>query len=412
MHHLPVPENPPRRVLHAYNLHRGGGGADNATRASIAVLRAAGVEVDEFVRDSASLGEGLGAKLRAFSDGLYAREAVRAFGAQLDARRPELVHVHELYPLISPWVLPECSRRGIPVVMSVYDYRLTCPTHNHFFDGQVCRRCIDEGEWACVRQNCRGNRAESVAFALRNVVARRSRLFNEHVSCFVTPTHFTADWLVQQAGVAPGAVRVLPCMIEIPEVPVQDPAAGRYIAFAGRFVAEKGADVAIAAARHAGLPLWLAGDSHQSLGGLAGDDKLRYLVTRGRDELAAFYRGARAFVMPSIWFESFGIVVGEAMSHGIPVLASRIGALAETTVDGQTGLHFEPGNVDDLARVMRLLWDDPALTRRLGRGGREHIERHSSRQAHRQGLLAIYADVLAEGGRTAAGQRAESLIQG
>ena len=387
--------HPPRRVLHAYNLHRGGGGADNATHATIAVLRDAGIEVDEFVRDSSSLGDGLGAKLRAFADGLYARDAIRAFIAQLNAKRPELVHVHELYPLISPWVLPECSRRGIPVVMSVYDYRLTCPTHNHYFDGQVCQRCTTEGEWACVRQNCRGSRAESLAFALRNTVARRARLFTDHVSCFVTPTRFTADWLVRQAGVAADAGRGVPCMIELPAAPVDDPAAGRYIAFAGRFVPEKGADIAIAAARRAGVPLWLAGDRHQSLEGLASDDAVRYLVTHDRAELAAFYRGARAFVMPSIWFESFGIVVGEAMSHGIPVLASRIGALAETTLDEQTGLLFEPGDVDGLARAMRRLWDDAELVRQLGRGGRAHIERQSSRAAHQRMLLDIYANVLA-----------------
>jgi glycosyltransferase involved in cell wall biosynthesis len=390
-----VPFNPRLRVLHAYNLHRGGGGADNATHATIAVLREAGVEVDEFVRDSGSLGDGLGAKLRAFAGGLYARDAVREFSARLDARRPDLVHVHELYPLISPWVLPECSRRGIPVVMSVYDYRLTCPTHNHFFDGRVCQRCAVEREWACVRQNCRGSHAESLAFALRNTVARRAQLFTGHVSCFITPTRFTADWLVQQAGVAADAVRVLPCMIDMPEAPVDDPAAGRYIAFAGRFVPEKGADIAIAAARQAGLPLWLAGDRHQSLDGRHSDNLVRFLVTHDRAELAAFYRGARALVMPSVWFESFGIVVGEAMSHGIPVLASRIGALAETTVDGQTGLLFEPGDVDDLARAMRRLWDDADLLRRLGSGGRAHIERQSSPAMHRLTLLGIYAGVLA-----------------
>lgn len=389
----------PRRILHAYNLHRGGGGADNAARASIDVLRQAGWQVDEFVRDSACLGEGLRAKWRAFAGGLYARQSVLAFAQQLDTRRPELVHVHELYPLISPWILPECSRRGIPVAMSVYDYRLTCPTHNHFHAGRLCTRCVDEGEWACLRQNCRGSRAESLAFALRNAVARHARLFSGHVDCYITPTRFTADWLVQHAGVAADAVRVLPCMIEIPATPVADPAQGRYIAFAGRFVAEKGAALAIEAARIAGVPLWLAGDRHQSLQGRNGSDRLRYLQTLDAADLAAFYRGARAFVMPSLWFETFGIVVGEAMSHGIPVLASRLGALAETTIDGQTGLLFDAGDAQALAQAMRRLWDDDELVRRLGRGGRKHIVQQSGRDAHLRGLQAIYAELLARGHR-------------
>ena len=160
------------RVLHAYNLHRGGGGADNATRATIRVLRQAGVEVETFERDSRSIGEGIGGKISAFVDGMYARQAVRAFSARLDAFAPDIVHVHELYPLISPWILPECTRRGIPVVMSVYDFRLTCPTHNHYHAGQVCTSCLGGRELQCVRQNCRGSRAESLAFAARNMVAR------------------------------------------------------------------------------------------------------------------------------------------------------------------------------------------------------------------------------------------------
>ena len=382
------------KVLQVFNLHRGGGGADNATFATIAALQAQGVMVERFQRDSRDLPLDLGGKLRAFGSGLYARNAVREFSRRLDASRPTLVHVHELYPLISPWVLPECSARGIPVVMSVYDYRLTCPTHNHFFEGRVCTRCIAEGETACVRQNCRGSLAESVAFAARNALARRLGLFTKHVDLFVTPTRFTADWLVREAGIASDRVATVPCAIDIPPTPVADPSKGQYIAFAGRFVAEKGAAVAIEAARLAGLPLWLAGDAAQSLDGLAVAPHLRYLVTRNREELAAFYRGARAFVMPSIWFESFGIVVGEAMSHGIPVLASRIGALAQTTLDGVTGLHFQPGDAADLARCMRHVWDDPALCRNLGRGGRDVIERTSSPRAHGLAMLGAYQTAL------------------
>ncbi len=383
----------PLRVLHAYNLHRGGGGADNATIATIAALRESGVEVDTLVRDSRDIPDTTSGKVRAFVSGLYAREAVAEFAQRLDSSRPDLVHVHELYPLISPWVLPECTRRGIPVVMSVYDYRLTCPTHNHHFQGRTCTRCLGGHEIQCVVQDCRGNRAESLAFALRNAVARWFRLFARHVSLYITPTRFTSEWLTRHAGVPADRVAVIPCLIDIPDAAV-DPAAGRYVAFAGRFVPEKGVDVALAATRRAGLPLWLAGDADHYAGVDSSDD-VRFVMTRNRDELAAFYRGARMLVMPSIWFETFGIVVGEAMSHGVPVLASRIGALAETTVDGITGLLFEPGNVEELASQMRRLWDDAELCRRLGSGAREHIARTSHRDIHARLTLDAYAGAIA-----------------
>lgn len=380
------------RLLHAYNLHRGGGGADNATRATIGVLRARGIEVDVFERDSAALPVSLSGKVRAFAGGLYARSAIKAFCDQLDRVRPDLVHVHDLYPLISPWVLPECRRRRIPTVMSVYDYRLTCPVHNHHFNGRLCTKCMGGREHHCVIQNCRGSRPESVAFALRNGVARSFGLFSNNVDLYIAPTRFTADWLVEHARVAPGRVTAIPCAIDLPALPV-DPAQGAYVAFAGRFVPEKGVEVAVAAARKAGLPLWLAGDADRHPAVRAGDE-VRFVRTRNRDELAAFYRGARIFVMPSLWFETFGIVVGEAMSHGVPVVASRIGALAETTVDGVTGLLFEPGDADDLAAKLRKLWDDDALCRKLGRSARVHIEQTASPQRHAELTIAAYETFL------------------
>lgn len=380
------------RLLHAYNLHRGGGGADNATRATISVLRERGIEVDVFERDSAALPASLSGKVRAFTDGLYARSAVKAFCEQLERARPDVVHVHDLYPLISPWVLPECRRRRIPVVMSVYDYRLTCPVHSHHFNGRLCTKCIGGREHHCAIQNCRGSRPESVAFALRNGVARSFGLFSRNVDLYIAPTRFTAEWLVEHANVARGQVTSIPCVIDLPREPV-DPARGSYVAFAGRFVPEKGVEVAVAAARKAGLPLWLAGDADDHPAVKPGDD-VRFVRTKSREELAAFYRGARIFVMPSIWFETFGIVVGEAMSHGVPVVASRIGALAETTLDGVTGLLFEPGDVDELAAKLRLLWDDHGLCRRLGQGARAHIEQTASRQRHAELTIAAYESFL------------------
>jgi glycosyltransferase involved in cell wall biosynthesis len=376
------------RVLHVYNLHRQGGGADNATLATINALRERGVQVETFVRNSGDISLDLRGKIDAFVSGLYARAAVEDFTQRLRSFRPNIVHVHELYPLISPWILKECRRRGVPTVMSVYDYRLTCPVHNHYYKGSTCTSCIGGREYKCVTKNCRGNRAESLAFGLRSWIATRKGLFSKNVDRYITPTSFTANWMITNAGIRRRQIDVVPCLIDIPPTTV-DPSNGSYIAFAGRFVPEKGVGVAISAARKAGLPIRLAGDANSHHAMESADD-VRFVRTRNSDDLAAFYRGARMFVMPSIWFETFGIVVGESMSHGVPVLASSIGALAETTVDGVTGLLFEPGNSDDLAAKMRRLWDDAEYCRKLGRGAREHIVRTASPDVHYKKIIEVY----------------------
>ncbi|MCQ9376821.1 glycosyltransferase family 4 protein [Methyloversatilis sp. XJ19-49] len=380
------------KVLHAYNLHRGGGGADNATRATMRVLRDAGVDIEAFERDSRDIPQNLAGKVGAFASGIYAHSAVREFAARLDAFRPDIVHVHELYPLISPWVLPACSCRGIPVVMSVYDYRLSCPTHNHFYQGEVCTGCVGGRDYRCIVQNCRGSLAESVAFGVRNMVARHFGLFSKHVGLYITPTRFAAEWLVAHCAVPANRTAVVPCVIDIPPDTV-DPVQGRYVAFAGRFVEEKGIEIALEAARLADVPIGVAGDAlHYK--NYREDARTHFVVTKDKHDLAAFYRGARCFVMPSIWFETFGIVVAESMSHGVPVLASRIGALAETTRDGVSGLHFEPGNVQDLAAKMRRLWDDDVLCRQLGQGARAQVESMCTDVHHGDAMLAAYRSVL------------------
>jgi glycosyltransferase involved in cell wall biosynthesis len=388
------------RVLHAYNTHRGFGGSDRATQATIDVLRERGVEVEEFVRDSRELPQNLAGKIKAFADGLYARQAVRDFEALLRERRPQLVHVHELYPLISPWILPSCTRAGIPAIMSCSDFRLSCPIATHYTRGEACFRCVGGREYWCVVRNCRASVPESVAYALRNASARHFDLFGGNVHRFVTASRYHRDALAQSAGLVKERVVVNYCAIALPPQAVDDPSQGAYVGFAGRFAHEKGVEVMVEACRRAGLPMRFAGSAPEHPAVRAGDDA-SFVMTKSPAELAEFYRGARVLVVPSLWAETFGIVAAEAMSHGIPVVASRIGALQETVRDGESGLLAETGNVGDFAEKIARIWNDPALARSLGRGARRLVETEFSRQAHFDRLAPVYAEAIANNGKPA-----------
>ena len=383
------------RVLHAYNIQRGLGGSGNATAATIRILRDRGIEVAEFVRDSRDLPSNLSGKLKAFGSGLYAAEAVSEFADLLRRDRPDLIHVHELYPLISPWILPCCERAGIPVVMSSVDFRLSCPIATHYTSGEACDRCTGGREYMCVVRNCRANLAESVAYALRNASARRFGLFDRVVDRFIAVSEYLRDFLVAKQGIAPERVAVNYCAIAIPPQEVADPTQGAYVGFAGRFAPEKGVEVMVEACRLAGLPMRFAGDAaaHPAV---RPEDDASFFMTRSPADLADFYRGARVIVVPSIWTETFGIVAAEAMSHGIPVVASRLGALQGTVRDGETGLLAEPGNVADFAAKIGRLWSDRELARRLGRNARMRVQTDFSHQAHFDRLVRIYSEVIAQ----------------
>ncbi|MCE7798411.1 glycosyltransferase family 4 protein [Sphingobium sufflavum] len=385
------------KILHVYNRHRGGGGADNAWDATIALSRRRGLTIDCFERDSRTLGTGIGGKLSALANGLYAPGALRDFAARMAADRPDIVHTHELYPLISPWLFEVCAQAGVPVVHSCYDFRITCPIATHHDGTGVCTRCPDHGAHQAILNDCRNSYAESAAFALRHAVAGWRDFYRRHVDQFIVLTDFSATWLQERAGIAPDRINVNECAIHASSLPV-DPAQGRYIAFAGRFVPEKGLDILLEAARIANLPIHVAGP--------AGSDPAPLLargvpttITSGPDALAEVYLGALALVVPSLWFETFAIVAAEAMAHGVPVIASRIGALRDTVREGVTGLHFEPGNPTDLAQQMRRLWDDPALCRKLGAAAHADVTTRFSEDAHFGRLLTAYERALDRRGR-------------
>lgn len=386
------PEQKPMKVLHALNRHRHGGGADNVWDQTIAVSRERGLDVQVFSRDSRDLPDTLAGRFKAFSSGIYARESVRQFEQILHEFEPDLVHANELYPLISYWILPVCKKAGIPVVYYCYDYRLTCPVATHFSDGRVCRRCPESGEHWAVLKNCRDSHAESVSYALRSAVTRKFDLVTENVDHFIVPSEFSRQWLSSEVGVDDSRITTVPCAVPLPSEAV-DPAEGEYIAFAGRFSPEKGADILIEAARRLGLPLKLAGfeADHPAI---RPGDPIECVLPGTREELAQFYRGARMVVAPSTWCETFGLVVAEAMSHGVPVVATRLGALQNTVDEDVTGLLFELGDIQDLMDKISRLWESPSLCRQLGAAGREKVRTEFTLDAHFDQTMRAYRSVV------------------
>jgi glycosyltransferase involved in cell wall biosynthesis len=379
------------KVLHAYNQHRGGGGSDNSTRTTIEVLRRHGMEVQVFTRSSEDLPRNLRGRFQAATSAIYARGSVRAFAALLDSFKPDVVHAHEVFPLVSPWVLPLCTRRGIPVAMTCVDYRMTCPIVTHLYNGQICTRCTGGHEYWAVLKNCRNNLPESLIVSLYNTMVRKLDLFRHHVGRFIAPSDFTRSWLIEHASIDPARITTVSPVVELPESAC-DPTTGSYVAYAGRITPEKGIATLLETARLSELPFRLSHSVH-GLVTMRIPPEVGVDVTRSRDELSAFFRGARMFVLPSIWFEAFGLAAAEAMGHGLPVVAARLGAMTALVEDGVDGLLFEPGDARDLSEKVKRLWNDPELCRRLGRAARRKAVSLWSTEQHVQRLSAVYEEL-------------------
>jgi glycosyltransferase involved in cell wall biosynthesis len=122
---------------------------------------------------------------------------------------------------------------------------------------------------------------------------------------------------------------------------------------------------------------------------------VKFMGHMSRDQLVGFYRNARFLVVPSICFETFGLVIVEAMSYGLPIIASRMGGLPEIVEDGETGLLFEAGNSEELAYKMKLLWENPTLCRQMGQSGRKKVIREYNEDTYYERLMTVYDRALA-----------------
>lgn len=381
------------RLLHLHNHYRIRGGEDAMFEQICGMLRERGHAVTTYQRHSADIG-GADSKLRAALAGVYSPVAAREVRRMLQWDRPDVAHVHNLFPLISPSAIQSCHEQGVPVVMRCPNYRLICPTGILLRNGKPCEQCVGGREYRCALLNCRGSRFESFAMAGRSYLVRTLGLVTKYVARYVAPSQCVRQRLVD-AGIAAERVDVIPNIAPLAGA-AADASRGQYIAYAGRLSSEKGVETLLEAARQLPhVPVHIAGEGelYASLKRSAPGNVV-FEGQLNREGIAAFYAKARMCVVPSIWHEAFGLVAAEAMAIGLPVVASRIGALPEIVDDGRTGLLFEPGDSGSLAATLERLWANPRFCRVFGSAGRDKVLREYSRDVYYRRLMRVYERAL------------------
>ncbi|MEL7239116.1 MAG: glycosyltransferase family 4 protein, partial [Planctomycetota bacterium] len=290
-----------------------------------------------------------------------------------------------------PSVIDACLKAAVPVVMSIEDFKLTCPAGQHLRHGKVCTKCLGftGKELWCAVHGCRQNRVWSTAYAIRNIVNNMRGIFHR-IDLMLPCSQFNAD-ILRQDGYADEQIHVVPNFSPLAEEPAGDITAGKYAAYVGRISPEKGLPVLIDAAKRSGLPVKIAGDASEMPELVASaPGNVEFVGKLSREGVADFFRKARLAVVSSVWYECFGIVAAEAQGYGVPVLASRIGGLQETITDGETGLLFEAGNAEQLAGQMSSLWNDEDRLRRMSIAARARAQKHFTRDVFYRRLMAGY----------------------
>ncbi len=380
------------RVLMVHCRYQVRGGEDECYEAELRLLREAGVEADGYEDDNRRV-EQLGG-LRTALATVWSGSAYRAIRARLREKRYDVVHVHNFFPLISPAVYYAARAEGCGVVQTLHNYRLSCPAGIFYRDGRVCEDCLGKAvPWPGVQHGCyRGSRAGTAAVAAMLAGHRLLGTWRTKVDLYIALNEF-----MRQKAIAGGvpAERIVVKPNFVGHDPGVGDGQGGFALFTARLNPEKGVAEVLAAWQRLGsrIPLKVMGDgplTEMVKAAAATTPGIEYL---GRRPLAEFYEllgQASFFVFTSTWYEGFPRVINECCARGTPIVASAIGPIAEVVADGRTGVHFRPGDVDDLVAKVEWLLDHPAEQAALRQGARREFEMKYTAEGALQQLLAIY----------------------
>jgi glycosyltransferase involved in cell wall biosynthesis len=330
---------------------------------------------------------------------VWSRDSARALAAALDEDRPDVVHLHNTFPLISGSILPVLRARGVPTVATVHNYRLICAGGSLFRDGQVCHDCLPSSHWPGVRHGCyRESRVATAPVALSNAV-HDDRW--KALDAVLTLSSAQRDLLIE-AGYSPERVIVKPNFVAEHPGSADHGPPGTGFVYAGRWADTKGVQVILDAwallERRGLLPeLTIIGS------GPLEDEVARFAVDRPnvrvlgrvtRDECFEEFEQARAVLVPSVWEETFGLVVAEAMMFGRAAVCSNRGSFPDLITDGTDGLLVRPADPEALAAAVEKLHGDEALAARLGERARVTYESRFRPEPNMELLESIYERVL------------------
>jgi glycosyltransferase involved in cell wall biosynthesis len=382
------------RVLVAHNLYRSASpsGENALVRAEIELLRSRGVDVIEQLEDSDSVIDGARGLVRSAPGPIYSPGGVRRFRHLLEEHRPDVVHLHNVFPLISPYVVRVAGRAGVPVVQTVHNYRHGCVNGLHLRDGHPCTDCLGRRvPDPAVRHGCyRGSRAQSIPMALGQVVHRET--WARKVALYLVLTPFMRDKLVA-TGVPAERVIIRPSWVPDPGYEAPD---GSDVLFVGRLDQAKGVDRLLDAwatgGRTSGRRLVLAGDG--PLTGLvaaaaARDDSVVHLGLLDATGVHAAMRRAAYVVVPSRVFEGYPLAVAEAFGTGRPVLTVRGGSVG--SVVGELGGWTVEPTTQALASALATIEPQDVRVRSLA--ARARYESDNTPQRGLGSLLEAYAQV-------------------
>lgn len=379
------------KILVAHNAYQHRGGEDAVVEAELTLLRQHGHDVELYRLHNDALNEM--PRTTAAMTAVWSQRSAQDIEDLCMRFHPDVIHVHNTFPLISPSLYWAAARLSVPVVQTLHNFRLLCPQAIFLRDGRICEDCVGKLPWRAVTRKCyRSSALQSAVITGMLATHRMLGTYRERVTRYIALNKFARAKYIE-GGLPARLFRIKPNFVPSDTTPIWEGRSGGL--YVGRLSSEKGVDVLAGAVR-------LMPDAQVDVIGSGPLEALakeafgaRYLGYRPLDDIMQRMGRARFLVLPSICYENSPRTIVEAFSCGLPVIASRLGALPDIVRDGVTGLLFNPGDAADLAKKIAWAAVHPEQMTRMGQAARAEYEAEYTPERNYEILMDIYQDAIA-----------------
>lgn len=386
------------RVVVAHNFYRQSGGEDAVFTSESSLLEQYGHEVIRYTVSNKDVHSHSRLKLAGAT--IWNQSEYKKMRKLLQENHPDIVHVHNTLPLLSPSIYYAARAEQVPVVQTLHNYRPFCLNGVLYRKGRLCEDCIGRIPFPGVLHKCyRDSYAASAGILSLNVAYfRLLKTYQKHISIFIASTQFARNLFIKM-GLRGDNIVVKPNLVRVLNSSDMTPVKRNGAIFVGRLDSRKGIWTLLSAIERINIPLTLVGDGDlrpEIEEWLLKRPSLKVEITGWLDsvEVAGRIKEASVLVLPSEFYESFGNVIIEAFSCGIPVITTNIGAQSELVQHGQTGYLYAYGDVDALANALQTLLDNPELSLEMGKNARREFEMKYTAERNYRTLMDIYSGVI------------------